>query len=175
MARIFTIGHSNKPIGHLIKRLEQHHIVVVVDVRSKPYSRYNPQYNREPLAESLRLTGRPYVFSGHSLGGKPEDVSLLDSDGNPDYDKIRTTEAYQKELMSIVRGVKDNPLGPLAIMCSEMDPTKCHRRLLVGADFVTHGIELVHILDDGSLLPEQEIRGVEGLDSPSVFDFFGKS
>ena len=76
MSRVFTIGHSNKPVEDLLERLGRHGIAVVVDVRSKPFSSYNPQFNRDDVCESLRLTGRPYIFSGHSLGGMPEDPAL---------------------------------------------------------------------------------------------------
>jgi uncharacterized protein (DUF488 family) len=173
MARVYTIGHSNGPVERFIERLEQHRIVVVVDVRSKPHSRYNPQYNRGALAESLRVTGRPYVFSGHALGGLPDDDLVRGSDGRPDYDKIRAAAEYQKEIDSIARGVEDGRFGPLAIMCAEADPTKCHRRRLVGVDFVARGLELVHIMGDGSLQTEHEIREREGENQPSVLDLFG--
>lgn len=173
MKRVYTIGHSNKPVERFIELLDQHRITVVVDIRSKPFSKYNPQYNRLELAESLRSAGRPYVFSGHSLGGMPEDPNLRDQHGRPDYEKIRGSQTYQKELGDVARVVTDGRLGSVVIMCSEADPTKCHRRRLVGVDFMARGIELVHILGDGSLEPERKIREREGEGEFSVFDLFG--
>lgn len=173
MKRIYTVGHSNKPVEYLIGLLDRHQITVVVDIRSKPFSKYSPQFNRAELAESLRLAGRPYVFSGHSLGGMPEDASLRDQEGRPDYDKIRESPAYQKELADVARIVEDGRIGQVALMCSEADPTKCHRRRLVGVDIVARGLELVHIMGDGSLVTEHEIRERLGENQPSVLDLFG--
>lgn len=173
MTTIYTIGHSNTPVEHLIERLDRHGIAVVVDVRSRPYSRHNPQFNRPELAEHLRLTGRPYVFSGHSLGGMPDDASLLTADGLPDYAKIRASAAYQRELAAVVRGVQDGRLGRVAIMCSEADPSGCHRRRLVGVDLVERGLGLVHVLGDGTLRTEHELREILGENQPSVLDLFG--
>lgn len=171
MSRIYTIGHSNKPVEDLIERLARHGVVVVVDVRSKPFSSYNPQFNREDVCESLRLTGRPYVFSGHSLGGMPDDPELRTRQGKADYNKIRETPLYRKELGGLLRMLQ-TPLGPAALMCSEADPTGCHRRRLVGADLVKAGVEVVHILGDGSLATEHEIREGTGENQPSAVDLF---
>jgi len=174
VSRVYTIGHSNKPVEDLLERVARHGVQVVVDVRSKPYSRYNPQFNREDVCESLRQTGRPYVFSGHSLGGMPEDPELRTRDGKADYDKIRETPPYRKELAGLLRAVNVKLLGPMALMCSEADPTLCHRRRLVGADLVRAGVEVVHIMGDGSLRTEEEIREGLGENQPSVLDFFGE-
>lgn len=173
MSRVYTIGHSNKPVEDLLDRVARHGVLVVVDVRSKPYSRYNPQFNREDVCESLRQTGRPYVFSGHSLGGMPDDPELRGPDGKIDYDKIRETPLYRTEFAGLLRAVNVKMLGPMAIMCSEADPTLCHRRRLVGADLVKAGVEVVHIMGDGTLQTEDEIRERLGENQPSVLDLFG--
>lgn len=173
MKTVYTVGHSNKPVEHLVERLDRHQISVVVDVRSTPYSRYNPQYDRAALAEALRLTGRPYVFSGHALGGMPSDPALRGADGRPDYEKIRASAAYQHELAGMAKAVVDGRLGPVALMCSEADPSTCHRRRLIGPDLLHLGFDLLHIMGDGSLRTEHEIREALGENQPSVFDVFG--
>jgi len=170
---VYTIGHSNKPVADLLERLVRHDVLVVVDVRSRPYSRYNPQFNREDLAESLRRAGVPYVFSGHSLGGMPEDPELRTADGKADLDAIRRSPAYRAEMAALLRGLAEG-VGPVALMCSEADPTTCHRRRLVGADLVGAGVEVVHILGDGSLCTESDVRERLGENQPSVLDFFGE-
>ena len=172
MKRVYTIGHSNKPVDDLLDRLGRHGVQIVVDVRSKPFSSYNPQFNREAVCESLRQSGRPYVFSGHSLGGMPDDPELRAQDGQADYGKIRESPLYRKELAGLLRAVDLGP-GPMALMCSEADPTMCHRRRLVGTDLVEAGVEVVHILGDGSLQTEDEVRERLGENQPSVLDVFG--
>jgi len=171
--RLFTIGHSNLPTENLIQRLKQNGIGVVVDVRSKPFSRYNPQFNRYVIAEDLQEAGIPYVWMGHSLGGVPEDKALL-TNGKIDYDKIRASSQYQEALEELLGGVEKNAaLGAVALMCSEADPIGCHRRRLVGADLIDRGIELAHVLKDGTVASEHEIREGVGENQPSAFDVFG--
>ena len=75
--RMYTIGHSNLSTEELIERLRSYKIGVLVDVRSKPFSRYNPHFNRYVIAEDLRKAGIPYVGLGHSIGGMPDDPDLL--------------------------------------------------------------------------------------------------
>ena len=171
--RLFTIGHSNLPTENLIQRLKQNGIGIVVDVRSKPFSRYNPQFNRYVIAEDLREAGIPYVWMGHSLGGVPEDKELQ-TNGKIDYDKIRASSQYQDALEELLGGVEKNlGLGAVALMCSEADPTGCHRRRLVGADLLERGIDLVHVLKDGTITSEHEIREGVGENQPSAVDLFG--
>lgn len=171
--RLFTIGHSNLPTEKLVERLRANGIGVVVDVRSKPFSRYNPHFNRYVIAEDLREAGIPYVWMGHCLGGVPEDPELL-TRGRPDYEKIRASQAYQDGLEELLRGLQINEeLGAVALMCGEADPTGCHRRRLVGGDLFDQGIELFHVLKDGSVVSEHEIREGLGENQPSVLDVFG--
>lgn len=173
--RLFTIGHSNLSTEELVQRLRDNGIGVVVDVRSKPFSRYNPHYNRYVIAEDLRKAGIPYVWMGHCLGGVPEDPDLH-TKGRPDYDKIRATRAYQDGLEELLRGAQINEaLGEMVLMCGEADPAGCHRRRLVGADLVERGVELFHILKDGSVATEHEIREPLGENQVSAIDMFGES
>lgn len=173
VTRLFTIGHSNTPAVYLIERLRQNGVAVVVDVRSKPFSQYNPQFNRYEIAEILRQESIPYVWMGHSLGGVPDDPTLQ-TGGRVDYDKVRASTSYQEGIEELLRGLGMNAeLGALTLMCSEADPTGCHRRRLVGADLVERGIELVHILKDGTMISEHDVREKTGENQPSILDLFG--
>lgn len=73
---IFTIGHSNGASEHLLELLGQHGVTAVADVRSRPYSRFNPQFNRETLANELKKSGREY-FSGSRTGSAIRRSQLL--------------------------------------------------------------------------------------------------
>src|SRR6476620_1706721 len=100
---LFSIGHSNVAATRLIVLLEQHSIRTLCDVRSAPYSRYNPQFNRESLAESLRAEAIAYRFMGDSLGGKPADGALRTEDGAlPDYDKIAASPVFLRGLDQLI-------------------------------------------------------------------------
>ena len=70
---VYTIGHSTHSIEKLIELLKQQSISAVSDVRSRPYSRMNPQFNRESLKQALRTANIQYVFLGKELGARSED------------------------------------------------------------------------------------------------------
>jgi uncharacterized protein (DUF488 family) len=147
--QLFSIGHSNVPTERLIALLRQHGIATLCDVRSAPYSRYNPQFNREDLAESLRAAQIAYRFMGDTLGGKPADSTLRTDDGAlPDYDKIAASPPFQRGLEQLIAlGAR----GPTAFMCSEADYHICHRHRLIAPALIGRGIDIWHILHDGSL------------------------
>jgi len=70
---LFTIGHSNHSLPRFMALLGMHAIELVCDVRSTPYSRFNPQFNRETLQAALKAGGMDYLYLGSALGGKPRD------------------------------------------------------------------------------------------------------
>jgi uncharacterized protein (DUF488 family) len=90
MIRLYTIGHGNHPIHKFIALLNDNSIQLLVDVRSMPYSRYNPQYNRENLEHTL-ATANPridYFYAGTSLGGRPQDPGCYKSGELPPKKRI---------------------------------------------------------------------------------------
>jgi uncharacterized protein (DUF488 family) len=144
---LYSIGHSNVAAERLIALLEQHSIRTLCDVRSAPYSRYNPQFNREALAETLRAAGITYRFMGDTLGGKPADGALRTEDGAlPDYAKIATSPDFQRGLDQLI------DLGrraPTAFMCGEADYHTCHRHRLIAPALIERGVLVWHITPDG--------------------------
>ena len=145
---LWSIGHSNHPIERFLALLRQHAIATLADVRTAPYSRYSPQFNRDELALSLRDAGIAYVFLGRELGGKPEDSALRGPDGLPDYDAIEATPLYQDGLARLTSLARDRRV---AFMCSEGDPAHCHREKLVARGLRRHGWAVHHILPDGAI------------------------
>src|SRR3954453_23835330 len=92
---LYSIGHSNVAAERLIALLEQHSIRTLCDVRSAPYSRYKPQFNRETLAETLRAAVILYRFMGDTLGGMPADAALRTEDGaHADYARIAASPDF---------------------------------------------------------------------------------
>src|SRR5690348_8262415 len=119
MTTIFTVGHSNVPKEKLVERLQTFSINRLVDVRTKPYSRFCPQYNREALARYLAENGITYDFKGSSLGGLLENIG---------YDESIRELAKRAETENV------------AVMCSEKDYRKCHRYLMLTPDFEAQGL-----------------------------------
>jgi uncharacterized protein (DUF488 family) len=147
--QLYSIGHSNVPVERLIELLAQHGITTLCDVRSAPYSRYNPQFNREDLAAHVRAAGIAYNFMGDTLGGKPADTTLRTEDGAlPDYVKIAASPPFQRGLAQLIAlGGR----GPTAFMCSEADYHPCHRHRLITPELIKRGVTVWHIMHDGTL------------------------
>jgi uncharacterized protein (DUF488 family) len=144
---ILTIGHSAMPYEHLLGLLRRSAATAVADVRTTPYSRRSPQFNRNRLRDELRHASIAYLFFGEELGGRPADKRLY-RDGVADYEKMATEPDFAKGLERIVGGAKQYRL---AMMCAERDPIDCHRFLLVGRALHHEGIVVRHILPDGSV------------------------
>src|SRR5205809_226859 len=90
---VFTIGHSNLDLPKFVALLKQHGIEAIADVRSSPYSQYNPQFNREPLQRVLREQGISYVFLGEELGARRSEPECY-VNGRADYSLIAATPAF---------------------------------------------------------------------------------
>lgn len=148
---LWSIGHSNLPIERLLALLAAHQIAHVADVRTAPYSRHWPQFNREELAHSLKAAGIDYIFLGRELGGKPEDTALRGPKGLPDYDAIAATPLYRQGLARLMALGREQRV---AFMCSEGDPAHCHRERLVARSLRAAGWRVAHILSDGSVQGE---------------------
>jgi uncharacterized protein (DUF488 family) len=168
-ARIFTVGHSTHPIDHFVGLLAQHGITALADVRSSPYSRMNPQYNRETLIKTLREVGIAYVFLGRELGARSEDPTCYER-GQVKYDRIAETDSFRQGLERVVTGAG---IHRVALMCAEKEPLDCHRTVLVCKALVAKGTQVEHILADGTLEPHEatmrRLLELWGLSEPDMF------
>ena len=138
---VLTIGHSTHALDAFIVLLQRHHVTAVADVRSAPYSRFNPQFNREPFAKALKAQGIRYVYLGRELGGRSDDPDCYE-DGRVRYERIAATESFRSGLDRVVRGADKHRI---ALMCAEKEPLDCHRTLLVGRALHQRGVDVAHI------------------------------
>jgi uncharacterized protein (DUF488 family) len=145
---IYTIGHSNHPIERFLALLVQHGIGVVADVRSTPFSRFNPQFSRARLQSSLRGAAVQYVFLGAELGARSQDPGCYDEAGRVSYAKLAATDLFQSGLKRLHAGMREHRI---ALMCAEREPLECHRTILVARELARAAIPVTHILADGSL------------------------
>ena len=150
---VLTIGHSTHGLDAFIALLQQHNVNAVADVRSAPYSRFNPQFNRQPLAEALEAEGIRYVYLGHELGGRSDDPACYE-DGRVRYDRVAATESFRNGLARVVHGATSYRI---ALMCAEREPLDCHRTLLVAPALDERGVDVAHIHADGRLEPHAEV------------------
>jgi len=145
MTTVFTVGHSTHTPEYFVDLLRQHGVTAVCDVRSRPYSRMNPQFNREELKEALRLAGIAYVFLGTELGGRSEDPDCYEN-GQVQYDRLAQTELFRRGLDRVRAGAETYSL---ALMCAEKEPLECHRTILVARHLDARGVDIRHIHGDG--------------------------
>lgn len=146
MNPLYTIGHSNHSIERLLELLQGHAVNAVADVRSMPFSRHNPQFNRENLQRSIKSAGMEYVFLGKELGARSEDRSCF-VNGRVQFDLLARGELFQKGLARLRTGMETHRI---ALLCAEKDPLTCHRMILVCRNMRRDDVQIRHVLEDGS-------------------------
>ena len=149
---VLTIGHSTLTFEAFSDLLVRHGVTAVADVRSAPYSRWQPQFNRDSLKRALVEREISYVFLGEELGARTKDRSCY-LNGRVQYRRLAATAAFREGLGRVMKGSSKERI---ALMCSEGDPVKCHRTILVARELVASGLDVRHILPDGSLEPHGE-------------------
>ena len=149
MSGILSIGHSNHSLEGFLTLLSKHRVSAVADVRSAPYSRFRPHFNRDVLAASLKPHGIDYVFLGRELGGRPDDPECYEG-GRVDYERVARTSGFRDGIARVIGG---SIRHRIALMCAEKEPLDCHRTLLVARALDEAGVAVAHILADGDLEP----------------------
>jgi uncharacterized protein (DUF488 family) len=147
--QVFTIGHSTRQLEEFIDLLQDHGVTLVADVRTVPRSRHNPQFNRETLPEGLAAAGIGYRHLA-GLGGlrrtRPDSPNTgwrnASFRGFADYMQTAEFTAGLDELLGLAQE------GPVAILCAEAVPWRCHRSLIADALFA-RGIGVEHIISAG--------------------------
>ena len=152
---VWTLGHSTRPIEEFIGLLRAHQIRLLIDVRTVPRSRYNPQFNTDTLAQSLCEAGLRYRHLSE-LGGlrKPKKDSINDGWRNASfrgYADYMQTEGFERALEELMTYSTDKRT---AIMCAEAVPWRCHRSLIADA-LVIRGWDSLHIMSETKADPHQ--------------------
>ena len=151
---VYTIGHGNRKIDDFIGLLKMYDIKYLVDVRSRPYSAYNPQFIRENLKASLQENNIIYVYMGDALGGRPANQDCY-TNGRVDYHKVKEQSFYKQGIERLKTAyIKDISL---AIMCSESNPCNCHRSKLISPTLATEGVTVLHIDEKGDLKTNESV------------------
>jgi uncharacterized protein (DUF488 family) len=164
---VWTVGHSTHPVPALVGVLQGQRIEVLADVRSQPYSRRNPQFNRESFAAAAHEAGLEYLYLGAELGGRPPEPEFYDGRGHVRYAAVAATARFASGLERLLARSAGQRV---AIMCSEEDPARCHRRLLVGRALAERGVTVSHIRGDGSVVDEAKLGPVQqDMDQGTLF------
>lgn len=125
---IYSLGHSNKSVDEVIELAKQNDITDIVDVRSVPFSKYNPQFNRDDFKRSLERANLKYHWRGKNIGGR---------DGNVDF------EGTLSRLLAVAWERRET--HRYAMICSEGNPCDCHRHFTIEPEVNSQGGQVVHL------------------------------
>jgi uncharacterized protein (DUF488 family) len=166
---ILTIGHSNHSLERFVKLLRANGVTAVADVRSSPFSRHNPQFNKDALQGALKDAGIAYIFLGKELGGRSPDKGCYEG-GRIQYDRVARTETFREGIERVRKGAAQYRI---ALMCAEKEPLDCHRTLLVARALDKAGERVGHIHADGHIEPHTQamhrLLDVVGLPREDMF------
>lgn len=142
---VYTVGYSgyHQDLRRFMSDLKAHGINVVADVRTSPYSKYSPEFNREAIQAELKAAGLKYVFMGEELGARPSDRRCY-VNGAVNYDRILSADFFKHGLDRVQLGL-ERGFG-ITLMCAEKDPIDCHRNVLVAHALAKRGVDIKHLV-----------------------------
>ena len=173
--KLFTIGHSKHEFSRFVDLLKENGISLLIDVRTSPYSRYNPQYNKENIEVLLKPHNIHYLHAGKKLGGRPPDPECYKSKKIPgegvdylhevEYPEVMKRQWFKKGVKRLLELANEQRT---AVMCSEEDPKMCHRHHLIAKYIMGHypEVEVIHIRGDGRMYGAKTI--LTSVDEPSA-------
>ena len=151
---ILTIGYGSRSTHDFFAMLEREQVKFLVDVRSNPVSRFNPDFSAKALSEKLHAVGIRYVSMGDTLGGRPQDPSCYEN-GHVMYDRVQEKSFFQTGIQRLLsasaQGIR------VCLLCSEIRPEDCHRSKLIGVSLEDHGINVVHVGPHGEHLTQAQV------------------
>ncbi len=116
---IYTIGYGNRSIEEFIDLLQKYHVQYLADIRSRPYSKFNPDFSQAALEKRLKRHNITYLFMGDTLGGRPDDSSCYVND-KVEYGIVREKPFFQQGIARIHTAWEKQL--PVVLMCSELKP-----------------------------------------------------
>ncbi len=166
---IYSIGHGNRKAKDFLDLLLKFEITYLIDVRSQPYSKFNPQFNQNDLKFLLERNNIKYVFMGDALGGRPLDPTCYDENGKVDYDKVKTKDFFKIGIDRLKKAYEKKI--PIVVMCSESKPCECHRSKLIGRVLSKDEINLRHIDEKGKVKSQADVINElnKGLSDTTLF------
>lgn len=153
---LYSIGHGQKTQEEFLSELKSFDIQFLVDVRTSPYSKWAPQYNQGMIERWLADNGIRYVYMGDSIGGRPQNEDCYDEEGYFDYKRMAQEPTFTIGIQRLVDANKQN--CRVAIMCSESDPSECHRSKLIGRElYFDYNISMTHIIGVNKTIKQETI------------------
>ena len=156
MINIYTIGHSNYSMERFIEMLRKYKIDVVVDIRGTPYSKYNTQYNKEALYNSLKELDFKYIYMGREFAAQRDNKLIYTWEGYSDFEKVINEPSFINGIERLKKGLAKG--YRIVLLGAKQDPVNCHRFALVGRELYKRGFDVKHIEDDLSTSSQLELE-----------------
>ena len=153
---IYTIGHSNYTMERLIDMLEYYNINCVVDIRGTPYSKYNIQFDKETIRYTLTNAGFVYIYMGKELAAKRIRKNSYNNEGYSNFEEVIKEEEFKRGVERLKNGCEKG--YKIILLGAMQDPIRCHRSILVGRELVKNDFDVKHILDDYSIVTQDDIE-----------------
>ena len=151
----YTIGHSNHSPETFVRLLTKAKIEILVDIRSNPGSPWASYANPYDLKQLLKTVGIQYLYLGDMLGGRPSDPNCYNPQtGKADYQLIQNKESFQRGINRLLECMKNYRT---CIMCTEENPSSCHRNLLVGESLRRQRVQILHIRGSEQIQTDEEL------------------
>lgn len=153
---IYTIGHSNYTMERLIDMMEYYNINCVVDIRGTPYSKYNIQFDKEAIRYTLTNAGFVYIYMGKELAAKRIRKNSYNNEGYSNFEEVIKEEEFKRGVERLKNGCEKG--YKIILLGAMQDPIRCHRSILVGRELVKNDFDVKHILDDYSIVTQDDIE-----------------
>lgn len=153
---IYTIGHSNYTMERLIDMLEYYNINCVVDIRGTPYSKYNIQFDKEAIRYTLTNAGFVYIYMGKELAAKRIRKNSYNNEGYSNFEEVIKEDEFKRGVERLKNGCEKG--YKIILLGAMQDPIRCHRSILVGRELVKNDFDVKHILDDYSIVTQDDIE-----------------
>lgn len=155
-SKIYSIGHGQKTAEEFISELQSFGIQFLIDVRTSPFSKWATHFNQGIIETLLSKHHIRYVYMGDKIGGRPLNDECYDEAGFFDYEKMAQVDEFKKGLARLVTAEANGCV--VAVMCSESDPTQCHRSKLIGRElYFNHNIDMQHIVAPNKAKSETQV------------------
>ncbi|BBB92470.1 MAG TPA: DUF488 domain-containing protein [Methylomusa anaerophila] len=154
--KLYTIGHSTVANTFFLKLLRQYEVNCIVDVRSVPFSRHAPQFNKDELSKFLRKNTIKYVSMGQEFGARRDDLTLYTEAGYLDFEKTRKSSLFLHGVERIEKGMHSG--FSIALMCTEKMAIECHRSILIAKKFYDMGYDVYHIQHDENSYTHKDLE-----------------
>ena len=141
---IYTIGYAGFSVEEFIEKLIVHEINIVIDVRSKPFSKHNQEYNKNIIPHTLNKFKIKYFSYADEFGARQVNQEFYCESGYMDFDKFSESIQFMNGINNLIEGMKEN--NTYVLMCAEKDPIKCHRAVLIARKFYELGFNVIHIM-----------------------------